>query len=121
MNKYSEFYHFMQFLMNSKPPVELVVCTYPRRVRLPAHPSTGIEVWQRITISGSRYVAAVFFCLLILATRKRVYVLAYADLVCHSVILELGFYILAYYSFISSDHIHVIPSAPKIPASVLIF
>lgn len=73
--------------LNSKPPVELVVCTYPRRVRLPAHPSTGIEVWQRITISGSRYVAAVFFCLLILDTRKRVYVLAYADLVCHSVIL----------------------------------
>lgn len=51
---------------NSKPPVKPVVCTYHRRVRLPAHTSTGIEVWQRITISGSRYVAAVFFAYLFL-------------------------------------------------------
>ena len=62
-----------------------------------------------------------FFALFILDTRKRVYVFAYADLVVHSVFLQLLFDIFPDYTFISSYRIDIIPAAPKISAPVLVF
>ena len=104
-----------------KTTSELVVCTYPKRVLLPAHPSTGIEIWQRITISGSRYVAAVFFALFILYTRKRVYVLAHTYLVLHTIFIQLLLDIFLDYSFIPSYRINIVSATPKTSRSVLIF
>ena len=62
-----------------------------------------------------------FFALFILDTRKRVYVFAHTDLVVHSVFLQLLFDILLDYPLISPYRIHIIPAAPKISASVLVF
>ena len=69
---------------------------------MPAHPSTVPKFGNASLFSGSRYVAAVFFALFILDTRKRVYVFTYADLVVHSIFLQLLFDILLDYLFISS-------------------
>ena len=71
--------------------------------------------------SGSRYVAAVFFALFILDTRKRVYVLTHTDLVKHTVFLQLLFDVLLDYPLISPYRIDIVPAAPKISAPVLVF
>ena len=74
-------------MRNSKPPVELVVCTYPRRVYYRRTRKRVSKFGNASLISGSRYVAAVFFALFILYTRKRVYVFAHAYLVMHMVVI----------------------------------
>ena len=76
-----------------------MVCTAPIRGK------------HRLTPVGARSLAshhfhrqplkvAALFCLLILATRERVYKFFHADLVCRTVFLQLIFYVLFYYPFI---------------------
>ncbi len=89
---------------------------------MPAHPSTGTEIWQRIiNLWQPLCRGCLFFALFILDTRKRVYVFAHADLVVRSVFLQLLFDILLDYTFISSYRIDIIPAASKISAPVLVF
>jgi len=51
--------------------------------------------------------AAVFLCLLILVTRKRVYIFFDADLICGVVLLQLVSDMLRYDLFIASHGIHI--------------
>ena len=55
--------------------------------------------------------AAVFLCLLILVTRKRVYIFFDADLICGIVLLQLVSDILRYDPFVASHSIHIVVSA----------
>ena len=50
-------------------------------------------------------------CLLILVTRKRVYIFFDADLICGIVLLQLVSDILRYDPFVASHSIHIVVSA----------
>ena len=64
--------------------------------------------------------AAVFLCLLILVTRKRVHIFFDADLIRSVVLLKLISDILRYDLFVASHSIYIVPSAPKISRSILV-
>ena len=70
---------------------------------------------QAATQSG-----CLFFCLLILATRERVYVLFHTYLVVHIILLQLVLYVFLYYAFVFPYRIYIIPSTPKIISVLLL-
>lgn len=99
---------------------KLVVCTTPKRGKyLPTHKwalKFGIASLSRAAASSG-----CLFCLLILATRERVYVLFHAYLLVHIIFFKLVSYVLLYYAFILPYRIHIISSAPKTSPAVFIF
>ena len=72
------------------------------------------NLWQPLKV-------AAFFCLLILATRKRVYILSHTYLVVHIIFLQLIPYVFLYYAFVLPYRIYIISSTPKTSASVFVF
>lgn len=81
----------------------------------------GIEVWHRITITGSRSRSAVYFGQIILAIRKRIGIFFYAGLICGKILFKLILYIFRYHFSILSDRIYVMSSTPEISRTILIF
>ena len=73
------------------------------------------------TIFQAATQVAVFLCLGVLATRKRVYILFEAYLIAGYIFLQLIFHVLSYRFLISTDRIYIISSAPKMSVSVFVF
>ena len=73
------------------------------------------------TIFQAATQVAVFLCLGVLATRKRVYVLFEAYLITRDIVLQLIFHVLSYRFFISTDRIYVITSTPKMSIPIFVF
>ena len=105
---------------NSKPPVKLVVCTYPRRVYCRRTRQRVSKFGNASLISGSRYVAAVFFALFHPVTRKRVSVLFDRHLVRCKVFFQLITNVLSDDSGVLPYCISIVPSTPKISISIFI-
>ena len=96
-----------------------VVCADPRG------DSTCWPLWGTECLTSHHYYrqplkAAVFFCLLSLATRKRVHVLLEGDLITGQVFLSLVLNVLLNHFCILSYCIHKVPSAPEVSAPILI-
>ena len=64
--------------------------------------------------------AAVLFCLFILATRKRVYVLFHCHLILCVILFQLVLYVFFNRAFISTYRIHKVPSGPKVSAPIFV-
>ena len=62
-----------------------------------------------------------FLCLLVLATRKRVYILFYANLVGYLIFSQLILNIFLDLLFVLSYRVYEIPSSPEVPISILVF
>ena len=76
-----------------------------------AMPETEIPPAMRVDV----------YCLLSLATRKRVPILFYTHLVSHHIFFQLMFGVFSNYLFISNDHINVVSSCPEISRVVFVF
>ena len=85
-----------------------------------AEPKGSLKNPPTAKISQAAAKAAVFLCLGVLATRKRVYVLFETQLITHNIFLQLVPYVLLYRFFISTDRIYVVPPAPKMSIAILI-
>lgn len=70
---------------------------------------------------GQPLKVAVFFRPLLLATRKRVYVLFHTYLVVHIIFLQLVLYVFLYYAFVFAYRIHIIPLHQKLLLPYLYF
>ena len=112
----SIFIKFQKF----KTTGELVVCTHPKRVRCRL-PRQRAPKFSNASLPQAAALSGCLLCLLTLYTRKRVYIFFHAYLVAHVIFLQLLLDILAYYPFIPSYGIHVISSAPEIPAPIFVF
>ena len=61
-----------------------------------------------------------FLCLLVLATRKRVYILLDTHLIGYLILLELISDVLLHLLFVLAYCIHIVPSCPKMSVPVLV-
>ena len=85
-----------------------------------AEPKGSLKNPPTANVTQAAAQAAVFLCLRILATRKRVYVFLKGQLIIHYIFLQLVLYVLFYRFFISTDGIYIIPSTPEMSVSILV-
>ena len=111
------------FILKSKPPVKLVVCSDPIRVYyLWLHLKRCSDFSLTITLFSlvSPFSGLFYFTLFSLVTCKRVYIFFQTYLLYHHILFYLILYILFYCSFISSHCIYIISSTPKMSIPIFI-
>ena len=94
------------------PPFKGVI----RTQRLKAHR----KVWQPHWFHRQPLKAAVCFCLIILATRKRVNILFESQLIVRYVLLQLISYVFFNRFFVLPHCIYIVSSAPEMPVAIFV-
>lgn len=99
---------------------KLVVCSDPRRVNNVPTPVRGTESLTSHHYHRQPLTVAVYFCLFPFATRKRFHVFFDGYLILCKIFFQLILNVFSNHTFIFSNRIDIILSAPKVSISILI-
>ena len=97
----------------SRPPVNWWLAQPLKGAITGRAPKGARKIWHPIIISGSRSRAAVFLCLTILATRRRVCILFNRHLIQSIIFFQLVSDIFRNHFLVSPDRVHIISPAPE--------
>ena len=105
--------YFVALRHQSRPPVNWWLAEPLKGAITGRAPKGARKIWSHIIISGSRSRAAVFLCLTILATRKRVCILFNRHLIQSIIFFQLVSDIFRNHFLVSPDRVHIISPAPE--------